>query len=76
MTIVLNPVRTLRSRNSDSRDEPSTTSGVVSGSTSSRLTAELPRNLYRVRARAMSVPKIVATSVDNAATRRLSFIDS
>ncbi len=44
ITMVAKPERVSSSRKSESSAEPITTSGVVSGSTSSRSTAELPRN--------------------------------
>jgi len=76
MTMVQKPEATFEARNSESSEEPRTTSGVVSGRTSSMLTVPDPRQLYRQRARAISAPKSVATVVDTAATFRLSFIAS
>ena len=48
-----------------------TTSGAVSGSTRNMSTPPEPRNRWRTRAMATSVPSTTATAVDTAATFRL-----
>ena len=47
-----------------SSDAPSTISGVDIGRKMSRFVAARPRNPWRTRASAISVPRIVATIVD------------
>src|SRR5437899_3212900 len=76
ITMVAKPVGTFSVRNSDSSDEPSTTSGVASGNTSSNPTPPAPRNRYRDSASASIVPNTVAIKVDRAATTMLSRIAS
>ncbi len=49
--------------NSASSDEPITTSGVAIGRKISRLVAARPRNRCRTRAKATSVPRMVANTV-------------
>ena len=52
---------------------PITTSGDVSGSTRNVSTAVLPRNRWRTRAMASSVPSTRAIAVETAAMLMLSF---
>jgi hypothetical protein len=53
--------------NRDSRDAPRTTSGVAMGRKMNMFVDPRPRNRYRVRARAIMVPRVVAAAVLMAA---------
>ena len=72
ITMVLNPRLTSQWRNRVASDAPSTISGVVSGRTSRKFSPPLPRNLYRASAMAISEPRMVAITVEMAATFRLT----
>src|SRR4051794_19868659 len=76
ITLGANAVRVVNWGNNASSDEPSTTSGVVGGGTSSKFTGPLPRNRQPRSASAMRAPNTVATAVEIAATLRLSFMAS
>src|SRR5919109_28150 len=67
-TRVTNPRARLTVTNSPSRDTPSTISGAAMFMNITCSNATLPRNRYRTRARAMAVPRIVATAVLAAAS--------
>ena len=73
MMIVPKPVFQPQARKSVSSEEPSTTSGAVSGMTRNRLTPSLPRKRWRTSATATSVPSTVAMIVEMRATSRLTF---
>ena len=53
-------------------EKPSTTSGIVNGSTSNVFTHRFPVNRYFTRASDIAVPSTVEISVASAAMRRLS----
>ena len=62
--------------NMASSDEPITTSGVAIGRKITRFEADRPRNEWRTRANAISVPSNVASRVAVMATPKLSWRDS
>src|SRR3954470_3157501 len=77
MTIVVKPSRLSKppATNIASSDEPMTTSGVAIGRKITRFEAPRPRKVCRTRAKAMSVPRMVARMVAVMLTAKLSLSD-
>ena len=71
MTMVPKPRLTPRLRNRASSEAPSTTSGVAIGRKMVRFVAVRPRNRCRASAKAIIVPRTVATSVARTPIFRL-----
>ena len=74
--IVVKPVAKPIVRNSESSDAPSTISGEAIGRKMKKFANCRPRNWYRTRPIAISVPRMVAITVASAPISRLVFIAS